>query len=289
MTIETSFTQKLVKITPTLTQPQQKIAAFVLNYPFKVALYSIEEFATAVGTSTASANRFAKALGYSGYAPFRQDLIKGFESVLDSVHRLKDGQRTSNSIQEVFTNALLETEKNLSVTRHNLNQESCEKAVQMILGAKRIFILGFGSSAYLSGIMERRLFPYKDMVLSLSSPGGIAEAARRLTFVDKKDLIIAISFPRYLLDTIQLARNAIQKGAQVLALTDKLTAPIVPIAHCVLYAKSGTQFGQNSEASTLALIEALMAGVDYSSNHAVELATEMAQTLTPWLVTPNSP
>lgn len=288
MAIETSFTQKLVKIIPTLTQPQQKIAAFVLNNPFKVALYSIEEFASAVGTSTASANRFAKALGYSGYAPFRQDLIKGFESVLDSVHRLKDGQKASNSLQQVFANALHETERNLHLTRNNLNKESCEKAVQMILDARRIFILGFGSSAYLGGIMERRLFPYKDTVLSLSSHGGIAEAARRLTFVNNQDLIIAISYPRYLLDTIQLARNAVKKEAKVLALTDKLTSPIVPIANCILYANSETQFGQNSEASTLALIEALMAAVDYSSNQAVELATEMAQTLTPWLVNPNN-
>lgn len=289
MAIETSFTQKLVKSIPSLTPPQQKIAAFVLNNPFKVALYSIEEFALAVGTSTASANRFAKALGYSGYAPFRQDLIKGFESVLDPVHRLKDGQKTSDSISQVFTNALTETERNLASTRQNLNQTSAEKAVQMILKARRVFILGFGSSAYLSGIMERRLFPYKDMVVSLSNLGGIAEAARRLTFCNEHDLIIAISFPRYLLDTIQLANNALKKEAKVLALTDKLTAPIVPIAHCVLYAQSETQFGQNSEASTLALIEALMAAVDYSSNHAVDLATEMAQTLAPWLVTPNSP
>lgn len=288
MTIETSFTKKLVKITPTLTQPQQKIADFVLNYPFKVALYSIEEFASAVGTSTASANRFAKALGYNGYASFRQDLIKGFESVLDPVHRLKDGQKTSNSIQEVFTNALYETEQNLYATRHNLNKESAEKAIQMIHDARRIFILGFGSSAYLGGIMERRLFPYKEMVISLSSHGGITEAARKLTFVNQQDLIIAISFPRYLLDTIELARNAAQKGAQILALTDKLTAPIAPFAQCILYAQSKTQFGQNSEASSLALIEALMAAVDYSSNQAVELATEMAQTLTPWLVNPHS-
>ncbi|ETD72189.1 transcriptional regulator [Pelistega indica] len=288
MAIETTFTKALTQKIHLLTVPQQKMATYVLENPFKVALYSIDEFAQAVQSSTASANRFAKALGYAGYAAFRQDLIKGFESVLESVHRLKEERKTVTSIQQVFSNVFNEVQNNLETTRHQLTNDSCEKAVQMILAASRVYILGFGSSGYLSGIMERRLFPYNDMAVSLSTHGGISEAARRLTFVKEGDLILAISFPRYLLDTIELAKKAKSRGAKILALTDKLTAPIVPIADCVLYGQSQTQYGQNSEASTLALIEGLLAAVDYASDRSVELATEMAETLAPWLVNPNN-
>lgn len=287
MAIETSFTKRLVKQIPSLTVPQQKIAQFVLDNPFKVAVYSIDEFATTVGTSTASANRFVKALGYSGYAAFRQDIIKGFESVLDSVHRLKSEQKTVNSLHQVCGQVLHEVERNLALTRQSLTSESCERVIQLILAAKRVFILGLGSSAYLSGLMERRLFPYKETVFSLNSPGGIAEAVRKLTFANKDDLVIVISFPRYLNDTIQLAKSLHKKGIPILAFTDKLTSPIVPYAQCVLYAHSDTQFGQNSEATSLALIEAIMACLDYSSNQAVDFAAEMAQTLAPWIINPH--
>lgn len=284
MTIETSFTKRLVQKLPSLTVPQQKIAQFVLDHPFKVAIYAIDEFAAAVGTSTASANRFVKALGYDGYAAFRQDIIKGFESVLDSVHRLKNEQKTANSLQQICDQVLSEAERNIALTRKTITNESCEQAVQMILNANRIFILGFGSSAYLSSLMERRLFPYKNTIFPLNSPGGIAEAVRKLTFANKEDLIIVISFPRYLNDTVLLAKSMYEKGIPILAFTDKLTSPIVPYAQCTLYTHSDTQFGQNSEATTLAYIEAIMACVDYSSNQAVDFAAEIAQTLAPWIV-----
>lgn len=284
MTLDTSFSQTLSKKMAMLSKPQQRIATFVLENPFKVAISSIEEFASDIGMSTATANRFVKALGYSGYPLFRQDLIKGFESALAAVNRLKKDKQNTNSSPEIFSHVLSETQKNIALTQQTINRASCKKAINMILNAPRIFILGFGSSAYLSRLMERRLFPYNQMVTSLSTEGGVSEVARRLTLSKKNDLVIAISFPRYLSDTIQLAQDAKKRGANILAITDKITAPIVPHAHCSLYAHSHTEYGQNSEATTLALIEAILAAIDYQSSQAVEKATQMTQTIVPWLV-----
>lgn len=284
MTIETDFTRMLAKRLPDMTKPQQQLGRYVLENPFKVAMLSIDEFAQAAGVSSASANRFARALGYPGYSQFRQGIIKGFEGVLESVNRLKKERSFPASNQEVFSNMLIEGQRNLERTRLNLNAETCDMAIDLILNARRIFILGFGSSGYLSGMMERRLFAHNDMVIALSGPGGAAQAARRLSMVDKNDLLVSISFPRYLADTVRLTRDAHARGAKVLALTDKATAPIVPESDCVLYASSESQYGPNSELVVLALIESMLAGVDYRSKRAVEVAAEMAQTLTPWLI-----
>ena len=282
--IETDFTRALASRLPELTKPQRLLATYVLEHPFKVAIMSIDEFAQAAGVSSASANRFARALGYPGYAQFRQNIIKGFEGVLESVNRLKKEQSFPATNQEIMANVLIEGQRNLEKTRLNLSAESCDTAANMILAARRIFVLGLGTSGYLAGLLERRLIAHNDMVISLAGLGGVTNAARRLARVNKDDLIIALTFPRYLADTVKIAQRAHEHGARVLGLTDKATAPIVPVCDCILYASSDTQYCSNSDPVALALIDALMAALDYRSPFSVELATEVAETITPWLI-----
>ncbi|PJX25427.1 hypothetical protein CAP48_05080 [Advenella sp. S44] len=282
--IETEFTRALAKRLPELTKPQRRLGAYVLEHPFKVAIMSIDEFAQAAGVSSASANRFARALGYPGYAQFRQNIIKGFEGVLESVNRLKKEQSYPASNQEIMSNVLVEGQRNLEKTRLNLNAETCDKAVDMILAARRIFILGLGTSGYLAGLLERRLFAHNDMVVSLAGPGGSTYAARRLALVDEQDLVIALTFPRYLADTVRIVQKAHSRGASVLGLTDKATSPVVPHCDCILYISSDSIYDTNSDPVALALIDALMAALDYRSPFSVEIATEVAETITPWLI-----
>lgn len=282
--IETDFTRALAKRLPELTKPQRLLGAYVLEHPFKVAIMSIDEFAQAAGVSSASANRFARALGYPGYAQFRQNIIKGFEGVLESVNRLKKEQSYPATNQEIMANVLVEGQRNLEKTRLNLSAETCDKAVEMILAARRIFVLGLGTSGYLAGLLERRLFSHNDMVVSLAGPGGVTYAARRLALVDENDLVIALTFPRYLADTVRIVQKAHGRGAKVLGLTDKATSPIVPACDCVLYTSSDSVYGTNSDPVALALIDALMAALDYRSPFSVAIATEVAETITPWLI-----
>src|SRR5204862_1262658 len=65
---------------PTLTPAHQRMAQYVLENPFRAATMRIDEFATAVDVSVATANRFARALGFEGYPQFRTELVRGFEA-----------------------------------------------------------------------------------------------------------------------------------------------------------------------------------------------------------------
>jgi DNA-binding MurR/RpiR family transcriptional regulator len=56
--------------------------------------------------------------------------------------------------------------------------------------------------------------------------------------VDKDDLVIGISFPRYSKRTVKAMQYAHDRGADVVAITDSPLSPIAQIASYVLYAKS---------------------------------------------------
>ncbi|HBD34953.1 MAG TPA: MurR/RpiR family transcriptional regulator, partial [Cupriavidus sp.] len=76
------ISERIARALPTLTPAHQRMAQYVLENPFRAATMRIDEFATAVDVSVATANRFARALGFEGYPQFRTELVRGFEATL---------------------------------------------------------------------------------------------------------------------------------------------------------------------------------------------------------------
>ncbi len=282
--IETEFTRALAKRLPELSKPQREIGTYVLEHPFRVAIMTLEEFAVAANVSSASVNRFARSLGFAGYAQFKQNIVKGFEDVLEPVNRLKREQSYPAGNREIMSYVLVEGQRNMEKARLNLDPAVCDQVVDMIMAANRVFVTGFGASGLLAGMLERRLFVHKDMVVNLATASGAAHAARRLAHVGPQDLVISLSFPRYLADTIRITQRARTRGARILGMTDKESSPLVQFCDCVLYTYSDSVYGTNSDPVALALIDALMAALDYRSPHSVDMATEATEVITPWLM-----
>ena len=145
---------------------------------------------------------------------------------------------------QIFAATLEEDIRNAQRNLQGLDAEACEQAVDIILGADRVFIIGFGASGFLAGMLQRGLCMHLHSVESLAGPGGVSHAARQMSRMTSKDLVIAIAFPRYLADTVTLANAAKQAGVPVLVLTDKPTSPLAPAASVVLYAVSTRQLIQ---------------------------------------------
>jgi len=109
---------------------------------------SIDELAHAVGTSIATANRFARALGFDGYPQFRAELVCGFEAMLAPIDNLRSEVQRAATSAEIIASSLNEDITNLEATRRSLEPELCQQAVKMILNAQRIFIVGYGASSF---------------------------------------------------------------------------------------------------------------------------------------------
>ncbi len=69
----------------------------------------------------------------------------------------------------------------------------------------------------------------------------------------------------------------------MLALTDGPTSPLAPIADIALYAQAGNRLSANSDATVLALIEALCGAVAHRAERPVKAAAEMTEFVLPWL------
>lgn len=275
--------QRISSVSSMLTKSQRELANYVLAHPLQVATMPIDELAATLGVSVATANRFARVLNFEGYPQFRAALVLGFESTLAPVEKLRSTLERPSGVADIFARALADVERNTAATREALDRRSCERAVAAILKAQRIFILGFGSSSWLGGLLQRSLDPYCGNVQLLASIESSSYAARTLSRAGAKDLVIAIAFPRYFSDTELLARRAREAGVPVLALTDRVTSPLTPLASIALYAHTDSEYFANSEASVLALIEALCSAVAHSAKGSVKAAAQLAESVLPWL------
>jgi DNA-binding MurR/RpiR family transcriptional regulator len=266
-----------------LSKSHRKTADYVLSNVFRSATMSIDELANAVGISIATANRFARALGFEGYPQFRAELVSGFEAMLAPIDNLRtEIQRPASSV-EVIAGSLNEDLTNLDATRRALVPELCNQAVKMILNAERIYIVGYGASAFLGGLMAHGLDPFCPTIQSTIGSGGPSHVARQLFKYTERDLVIGISFPRYAEDVITLLSQVREKNVPVLVITDAPSSPLASHADLTLYAQTRRHFSPNSEGAALCLIEAICSAVAHQAKAPVHAASEMTKFMLPWL------
>lgn len=278
-----SMAQRIARALPDLTRSHRKMADYVLDHPFQVATMAIDELAAALDVSVATANRFARALGFDGYPQFRAALVLGFESALAPVEKLRSQLESPATAVDVFIGSLSNIQRNISLTQKSLDAHTCEQAVNAILRARRIGIIGFGASTWLGGLLQRGLDPYCGDVHLLATVEGSSAAARVVSRLEATDLLIVIGFPRYAADTVFLAQRAWDAGVPVLALTDRVTSPLARLATVSLYACTESQYFSNCEASALALVEALCSAVAHRTQGSIKAATQLTESLLPWI------
>ncbi len=133
--------------------------------------------------------------------------------------------------------------------------------------------MGFGLSAHVAALLVLGLQPFRPQVSGVVEFGGTEVAAGRLMGIGPDDLLIAITFPRYASDVVQLVRYARDRGARVVALTDSPAAPIAPLADRVLFAPADHPTLSSSMVAAVAIAEALVAAVMLSDPANAERAS----------------
>ncbi|MBC8998629.1 MurR/RpiR family transcriptional regulator [Pseudomonas sp. N40(2020)] len=280
----------LAQASPDLQPSLRKVADFILRHPLKAATLNIEELAQQSLTSPAAVNRLSRALGLKGYTQLKAELVSTLQDMVSPVDKLRDEMALRPSGDFGMTEQLQLAASNLSSTNTNNPSQVFEAFVAALIRARKIYILGFGNSAYMAGLAASNLIPFIADAQAISMEGGNENAAYRLASITPNDVLLAISLPRYSQDTLQLARFANQRGAAVLAITDSPASPLANIADHTLFAAANHPVLISSNSAVLALIEGLVAAVMTRNKEAVRLSAELTESVLSYLhVSANKP
>ncbi len=244
---------------PTFSKSQKLISRYILDNYDKAAYMTASKLGSVVKVSESTVVRYAIELGFAGYPEFQHSLQEIVRTRLTSFQRME----VTNSLigdGDVLTKVLLSDIEKIKHTLEEIDHAAFEQAVDCIVNAKNIYIIGMGSAAVLAralNISMRMIFDDVRLVMEASG----SEIYEQIMSIGKGDVIIAVSFPRYskrVVNAVSFARNS---GADVIALTDSTVSPIAPYANQILYAKSDMASFADSLVAPLSVINALVVAV----------------------------
>lgn len=269
-----------------LTASARRLADYVLVHRFEAATLAIDALARKARVSVASANRFARALGYPGYAAMRahwqRELHPG-ASALDKLRLQQQGQDGA-SAHHLMQQALADAAAALAQSAADLDPARCERFAQAVLNGRRVALFADDVSAYLAGYAYGVLSYFRAGVDLLALGGGSHEVFRRLDGYGPEDVLWLLSLPRYSRITVELAAAARARGVQVLALTDGPAAPVAALTTEALYAHAGQPVLPVSSVATLAFVEAVCTVVAQRSPQAIERLRQLSRRMQPLFV-----
>ncbi|MCL2547231.1 MAG: MurR/RpiR family transcriptional regulator [Oscillospiraceae bacterium] len=233
---------------------QRALAAYILRHYDKAAFMTAQKLGQTVGVSESTVVRFAAELGYTGYPDMQKALQDMVRSRLTSVQRMEVGSEQYGQ-QDVIKQVLQNDVELIRQTTDILDRQVFNAAIDAILDAKRLYIIGARSSAALANFMGYYMNLLCDGVTMLRPSNALFEQVMR---VNQDDVVIGISFPRYSRDTLQTMRYAKTKGATVIALTDNIQSPPAAIAHHTLLASGGINSFVDSLVAPMSLINAIL-------------------------------
>ena len=235
---------------------QKRLAAYIVECYDKAAFMTAGKLGKTVGVSESTVVRFAAELGYEGYPGMQKELQEVPRNRLTSVQRMEAVNDRLDG-QEVVSMVFRADMETLRQTDAALDRESFGRAVQRILTARSVYLIGVRSSAALASFLNFYLRNMLDDV-HLVEPTAVSEMFEQLLHVGPEDVAVGISFPRYssrTVKTMQFCRNA---GAGIVAITDSLQAPAARQADHVLLAKSDMVSIVDSLVAPLSVINALI-------------------------------
>ena len=238
---------------------QKLIAAYILEHYDKAAYYTASKFGAIVGVSESTVVRFANELGYEGYPELQRELKKLIRSRLTSFQRM---EITNNLIGEndVLEKVLSSDIEKIRQTAAEIDHVSFSNAVQNIVEAKNIYVIGMRSSSTLAGFLNHGLRMIFDNVRLVQTNSG-SEMFEQIMQIGEGDVMIAISFPRYSSRIINAVEYAKGRGADIVALTDSNLSPIAAKADQLLIAYSDMASFMDSLVAPLSIINALVVAV----------------------------
>lgn len=222
---------KITKNYDNMTDSQRQVCDYFHSNLNLVAFKRLDELSTIIGVSTTTIIRFARLLGYSGYADMQQDIQEDVLRQTSLPERLNTSGKTIKQDQlllETFQNDL----NNINATFADISESDLTSVVKKIIKAPSIYVLGLRGSFSLAHYLAFRLAQIKKGVHLIQGTG--MTYPEEITLVNDEDLCICFMMPRYSKITANIISRFKKKGVTIVLITEQNRPEISPYGDIIL-------------------------------------------------------
>ena len=238
---------------------QKLIANYRLSNYDKAAFMTACRLGQIAQVSESTVVRFASQLGYDGYPAMQKALQELIRGKLTSIQRIEASGHQING-SDIAGSVMQRDMETIRNTIERMDRTEFDLAVEKLMGAKHIYLLGVRSSSFLAGYLNFYFhLIFENVTLVQSSAAG--EIFDQMLRIGPGDVLVGISFPRYSKMAVNAVRFARDRGADVIAVTDSKMSPLYKMASASLLVSSDMISFVDSMAAPVSLLNALIMAV----------------------------
>jgi DNA-binding MurR/RpiR family transcriptional regulator len=213
---------ELCSALPSLPSRLQQVGRFVAANDYDATTRSMRELASVAGADPAAFTRLAKAIGYSGWDELRAALTEARRPEQSSPFsgRAK-GRRAGPNPEMSLISDKLEAE---AAGLARISPGAVAGAAKALHGARRIWIAGFRSCRSVAELLNYQLRLFRPDTVQLV--GGSGPEDLDLGAFRTGDAVVVVGFAPYSTASVLSARAAHASGATLIAIADKVAAPM---------------------------------------------------------------
>ena len=240
-----------------LTKSEKRIADYISEHRDEIMGQTVAEIAQHTGSAEITISRFCKKLGFGGLQSLKIALASELSSPAETPYGdigKGDGEAAvAGKIFRNITDGLQDTLKILDFTL-------IARAVELLQGARRVAIYGFGNSATVCKDMETRFLRFGMAVQAFSDAHMQVTSAALL---DEHDVVMAVSHSGATKDILESVQIAKARGAKVIAITSYAQSELARRADIALIGM-GREVNYRSEAAASRLVHMAIGDILYT-------------------------
>ena len=240
---------------------EKKVADWLFSHSGEILPYSITDLASKCDSSEATIVRFSKRLGYSGYQELKLFLAQEYEKKV-IVPNITGADDCFSIFEKVCNDAYMSLER----TKKTLSAESMTRAAKLISEARRVVVIGLGTSAQ---VAEDASNKFLRAGCNSSAYADTHMQAIAVSQLKAGDVVIGISQSGSSKDIVEAMKTARSHGATTISITSKERSPIARQSDVLLLTDTEetrhSSLGLNSHISRLVVIDALCYKIVYQN------------------------
>ena len=205
---------KIHNVFKSLTETEQKIASYVLEFPETVIHMTAKELADACGTVPSAVNRMCKSIGLEGFSKLKISLATAVGKVDYNEKNIPFD--TKDSPKMIFNKVFNSGINTLKSTYQMLDFLKIDEISKIIASAQRIFIFGVGTS---SVVAVDAAYRFSQLGVQAYTYTDILQMNVMASNMQPGDVAFGISHSGRTKAVVDAMRCAKQAGATTIALT----------------------------------------------------------------------
>lgn len=251
-----------------LPRQLKRVAAYMSQQSDRVMVDRISDIARQCEVHPSAIVRFSQRFGFKGFSEMQSLFREAYthkatpvQNYQQRIRRMIANKSQPAAGSDLARECISATRSGLDRLGEELDDQAFEKAVDLLVNAENIYVVGVRRSFAVAHYLVYNLQHTNKRIHLVSGLGG--SYREQMRSVRANDLIVAISFTPYGKESQQCVRIAQHNQAKTLIITDSQLSPLAKRASALLLVNEGSAFAFRSLSATLCLCQALFIALAY--------------------------